>query len=446
MSINPNIGGNGGNVGVGGAPQVQGAPPEATPPITDDTFVSTLSQSQLEALILNLMASYPIPGAFPLASLFSANGGNFSKMEVDAFLLSMGQKKEQIVNDMLTAWVESVQKQAAIQAHEATKTEQQNQIQQSDRLQHARLKEDVDNTAAAPIQYSPHVTDAAAYLDYLASLSTPRRAEEVGTVANQIADNYISNTPALQDSDIAKAVLPLLVMETLVINPAVQQVMVMPGTQLSDQIGVNPIADQVQPAMNQIPTVFQDQTLLTINLFVMDMVKNATVDMYLKQGGNSPVKPTDIEFAKTFASQMLEKVRTPGFIEGELIKNSTGAEFLNGEQLQVAGALVKAFAMLNAVMLFTKVEGGTLQENELKEMLNGETDIPTADNRGELLEELRSILDSIPAQNQVDFATTLLKYVGTMPDTDRLTNWIHALNAAMEEITPAQRAVQTASD
>lgn len=437
MSINPNINP---NIDPNVDFNIDDVNPsgESVESLVDDHFISTLSKSDLEALIVNLMASFPMLGYFPMASLLDspALSGKFTKEQVEGFIVSLGQTKDEIISQMLDAWLANVELQAEMQKEDAIKTDEQKEDSKKRRLQQEIVRE-----ANNPI------ANSAAYTSYLASLPISERAAEVSNIADKIVDHYIStsNTPAFQNAELAKAVMPLYIMEALVINPSVQQIVLAPTSAQSAPIGVNPIADQVQPAMNQFSPNLQDQTLLTINLFVMEMVKNTTIEMYLKQGGDAATKPKDIEFATAFAVQMLEKVRTPGFIEGELLKNVPGAEQMPLDHFQVAVALVKAFAMLNAVMLFVKVEGGTLQERELKEMLTGETDIPQGDKRGELLAEIRDIIDGLPKGDRADFATTLLKYVGSMPDTDRLTNWIHALNAAMEEVSPAQRVVQAPS-
>lgn len=401
-----------------------------------DTKLDSLSKSEQEKLLVNLLAGSPM--------LFGPNFSNqIGQQTIEeqnvALQIKIENAKNDVISQMLDAWSDNIQEQ--IKADKEYREKQQ--IINDQKAYQEQQKDNVQSyitwldTRSIELQATPR--DAGTYQEYLRSLTVPQRIEEVQNTSNLIVDNYFHRAGAanIEDTALARNVLSAALMQALVIMPLAQQIVLQPieANQLSNQVGVNPISDQ---NLSQLPPILQAQMLPVINFFVLDMIKDVSIMLYLKQKDNG-AKPPTIDFANEFAAQVLAKIGNSEALAHLIQTRIPGAQNFTAEQLADAVVYAKLFALANAIALFIHVEGGTLQESELRDLLNG-VGVPD-DKRKELLQAMRSVLDTLPPDKRVDFSETLLKYVASMPDPGDLTSMWQALSGAMEEISSGVRAV-----
>jgi hypothetical protein len=386
-------------------------------------LLSTMSKSELEKMFHDFQASYPtLPHHLP-----QTPNDNTGDATVKEFVMKAAMLKDQIISEMLDAWNASVQQQA----EEGRKRGIADQLL-AERKSADRNLQDVINQAEGSSNYQL----------YLSSLPLNLRAEAVKVSADNIVDHYIKNTrnPLIRENeDAAKVVLPSMLLEALVISPLAGQI-------VSDSISLQSVGRVTNPTIDQVQSlstatavdIVQQQAVPVINLFIMDMVKDVTVELYNKSAGNASEKPKDIDFANAFAMQVLGGIQAEGYIKGELIKNIDGFSTMPPEQQATAMQQVKAFLLAGALALFVHVDGGKLQEVELKEMLLEKKGLG-ADRRFDLVNALNDVIATVPEAARQGFVESLLKYVASMPDPGKLTSFMHALNAASEEISQSTR-------
>jgi len=405
---------------------------------------SSLSKSEVKQTLVHLYPDSPTLGFGTFETLYDEDGV-FTKEDYLKFRMEIEEKKHEIISGMLDAWIESIAEQNKLKKEERLSPAYRRWLEEQSASYRAK-KEDEET-----VKTKTHVRTAGNYEDFLRSLSLERRASELREHARDIVSNYFDRVkdPAVQNSDLAKNALPGFLMETLVVMPIAMglAVAMQDPRELSTQIEVKPISNRGDAlgAFSHVPPEFQSQVLPAVNFFVMDMVKNATITLYKKEQEQGQ-KPQDLEFARAFGEKVLAKVRSEGYIKGELLQNIPGAEQMPKEAMEAAMMLMKLFALANVVMLFVKIEGGNLQENELKEMLKEGKGIPDPDNKvaKEVIEELNRQIQSIEdPQMREEFVVTLLKYVDSRPDTEKLTSWMDALSAASEEVSSIDRSLRS---
>jgi len=405
----------------------------------DPVYASSLSLSDLEKISVTITAEHPQIIAFIPGNLFD---GVYSKVENMQELSLIGSlianRHNEIINDMLDAWNENLQKEAAINLEEAKKKSVlQGYIHWSENQSPSVKIEQIDTKS---IEVTTNVRDSGNYQEYLRSLPINQRYEEIRTASGSIAENYLHSSRAdIQNEDLAKAALSALLVQALVITPMAQLLVISPIEQssLSSQIAVKPAVEQnIFP--QSIP--LQQDLLPAINLFALELAKDITIMMYVKN--QDPAKETMLEFAKNYANEALERTKNIEAVIAKLIETIPDARHLTTNELYTAAKLAQLFMLANALMLFVKAEGGAnLQENELQQLLSGQG-IPKGDVREKVIVRMNTILQSVPLEQRAEIAELLLKYVGSNPKTERLSDFLFALTHAMQEINHAQRAVQ----
>lgn len=415
-----------------------------------NTRVDSLSKSEQEKLILNLLADNPML-LFGQSNLFSGAFATAASQEAfAATLISIESARNEIISSMLDAWVDSIAEQKKQSEESFRKREITEQQTESDLRKQDVINEYIAWTESQPSDARPNVADAAVFSDYLRFLTQEQRFDAVTSTINQIVDDYFHKVtpPAVDDTDLSRALLAGVLLQTLVIGPASQNIVLQPisPSQLSDQISINPIRDQALFQPGQFPQHITDQVLPAINFFVLDLVKDVTISLYLKQQetGKAPVNK---DFANAFADRVLGEVSNPDVIKERLIRQIPGFENATAEQLADAVTYAQLFSLASALSLFVKVDGGsTLQETELKQMLLEGKGIPEGDKRAELVARMNDIIQGIPIDRREQFVEALLRYVASMPDPEQLTDFMYALNAATAEVSMGLRAVQTRRD
>ncbi|CRX39057.1 hypothetical protein [Estrella lausannensis] len=418
--------------------------------------LDSLSKSEQEKLILNLLADNPML-IFGQSNLFSANFANLATPEAfAAALMAIESRRNEIISGMLDAWVDSVAEQKKLSEQAYKKQEITEQQTESDQRKRDVINDYIVWADSQPSDARPNVADAAVFSDYLRFLTQQQRYEAVTSTLNELVDNYFEKVtpPAVEDSDIARGALSAFILNAMVIAPASQNVVLQPINmrELSTQIAVNPVSDQVNFEAGQFPQRLAEQVLPAINFFVLDMVKDVTITLYLKQQETGK-NPVDKDFANSFADRVLSEVSRPDVIKEKLIRQIPGFENATAEQLADAVTYAQLFSLASALGVFVKAEGGAnLQENELKEMLLEGKGIPEGDKRADIVAMMNAIIfgsdtiPGIPVEKREQFVEALLRYVSSMPDPDQLTDFMTALNAASAEVSMGERAVHTRRD
>lgn len=414
-----------------------------------NTRLDSLSKSEQEKLILNLLADNPLL-LFGQSNLFSANFGNVQPEVFAAALMGIEARRSEIISSMLDAWVDSVAEQKKLSEEASRKQEVTEQQTEADQRKQDVIKEFIAWAESQPSDARPNVADAAVFSDYLRFLTQQQRYEAVTSTLNELVNNYFDKVtpPAVENSDLSRAALSAFVLQLMVIAPAQQNVVLQPinPTDLSSQIAVNPISDQAHFPAGQFPQHLAEQVLPAINFFVLDLVKDVTISLYLKQQETGK-NPVDKDFANAFADKVLGEVSNPDVIKERLIRQIPGFENATAEQLSDAVTYAQLFSLASALAVFVKVDGGaSLQENELKEMLLEGKGIPEGDKRADIVAKMNDIIQGIPEAKREQFVEALLKYVASMPDPEQLTDFMYALNAASAEVSMGERAVHTRRD
>jgi hypothetical protein len=422
---------------------------EAQGIIKPGTDLDSLSASDQEAMIINLLASNPM---LLLQSNLFSNAG--SKEAVELTLASIEGQKNQIISAMLTAWSQSV----AEQAEESRKADIKHRIEQEgvkhDIKQRDIEKEQIYNDFIKWEQEQPvgkaGVIDAAVFSSYLGSLIQHQRHEELTATVNLAVDNYFDQAkPApIEDNPISRSVLSAVFLQALVIAPAAQNLVLQPiePASLSKQIAVDPLKDQAVFQPGAFPNNIQDQVLPAINFFVLDLVKDVMITLYAKQKETSKETP-DKDFANTVANKVMGEVGNTDVVKERLIRQIPGMENASAQQLSDAATYAQLFSLVASLALFVKVDGGTMQSNDLKAMLLAEEEPKTDDDRSKVIGMINTILNGIPDPKvKATFVEATLKYLASMPDPSNFTDIMHALNAAAAEVNMGQRAVQTRRD
>ena len=397
-------------------------------------YVSTLQPSEAIAHTPQFYSSMPGISGAGLSNQFDALKASYGNEAVAAFLLTIANTRNEIISDMLDSWSENVATITELMRRDEAR---QAIIDESDRHyreQSDLIKEEAEAREADPMLFRGQILDAGHFLEYLRDLPLHLREEAISYVDR-------SENPIIrQNADLAKAILPMVLIETLIIVPAAQGVVMGPVENLSDQIAVNPISDRT---VLDIPNLVQMQAdmLPLINFFALDMVKTATLYLYVKSVGKGGEMIGDIDFANAFAEQVMSKIKTPGYIEGELLKHVSTFEQLPYDQKEAAIMLTKMHLLGSVLMLFTHIEGGVLSPNELKEMLLEGKGIPQDDQRGAVVTLLRETIATVPEELRGDFVESLLKYLDSMPQREEMTSFVHALNAATAEVVLPEGAV-----
>lgn len=414
-----------------------------------NTPIDSLSSSEQEALVLNLMASNPIL-LFNYSNMFTNAQTNASSP--DGYTVALGSiesQKNQIISAMLDAWSASI----AVQKELSAKAAIQQNIKK-DELHHDLKKQEVIKDYIEWEQKQPdagkaNVVNAGIYVTYLSYLTQQQHYAQVTTTINEIVNNYYDKTkdPAISDSDLSRSLLSAVLLQSLVIVPIFQSLVTQPieASSLSTQIGVNPVSDRsvIQPDL--FPQRINEQILPSINFFVLDLVKDVSISLYLKQQ-ESKKAPLDKDFANAFADKMMGETSNPDAIKERLIRQIPGIENASVQQLNDAVTFAQLFGLTSALALLVKVDGGTLQAKELKEMLVDEKGLGGDDKKAEVGTAINALLASIPEDRRVFFAEAQLRYLASMPNPDQLKDFMYALKAAADEVTMSQRAVQTRRD
>jgi hypothetical protein len=147
------------------------------------------------------------------------------------------------------------------------------------------------------------------------------------------------------------------------------------------------------------------------------------------EGVEKKDKPTDINFAKTYAETILGVVTSAQFtttIEAALVAATGKSAQSAGPETSALVTKAKIALLSVALALLLKLEEGTTSEPEFTGLLKGDVDLTkndphnTASIKRALLDEIKQMLTTLDPEDRSQVLFNLLGYMSSNPDVEKM--------------------------
>lgn len=353
---------------------------------------STLSPSDQQSVI-NLYAAANPSLQPPLVM-------SLSSQDIAALEGSFQQSQDQIINNMLQAWSNSVQEQAeASKKYYNSPEHQRNSVENLDNQAYQRNQ--------TQVQTDPSIT----------TVGTPAVEGKLKVSTEQDAQNVGIN--------------PLAVETVIGGGVAIHTAVVINTT---PTVGVDPLKDAwnqvVQPSINTDITntamILSQLGALMVNVALVSNAQSINQSVASKQ----PV--SDAQTAKNFAQNVIATVNNPQFatyLQALVINNTDPSVPLDKGTVSKQVALATTALLVRALAALNIVATQNYSGSEILSMINPDGGIPLPtgpkgsvnDQMAQLITMIRAQLDSIPPSDQATLLSNMAAYIDTKPSISNLT-------------------------
>jgi hypothetical protein len=326
----------------------------------------------------------------------------------------MQQKQQDIANQVMQGWVDSVQKEAVrikelinspefltkMQAESST-TLGQSQALVTAQLQHA---------------YQTRVNIAEGMTGYI------NQAKADGS---SVAVPLLATTLVLGGSLIGASMIPGGTQGTAQASPA-------------DSTSFSPLFDQSVVAV--APDMRAELGLLG-TLMASSAMYQASASNFVE--GNEDSEKKDFVFSKKYANNIIDLVRSRGldaFINGVVLARMRGIKNLSDQRRSEMSSVVKAMLVVSAIGLMNKLELGHLTGIEFEAMVKGQTtNLPPEDERWTLVKLLNGHLDQLSPAEQGSLMIAFKGFMDSNPNAEGMLKMDRLFTGILAQMPQSQR-------
>lgn len=470
------------NIGNGSDPDNIGQNPYSTPtdgtalsiPIStggitpaDAANASTLSKSTalLEGEISP--ASNPVLSQSPSSNLYTAISDAAKTTVMAQTLMAIQESYARTVNDILDNWNEQIaitneqNKAAALRSNILNNTINAQRLQddvvqqgiQKDSIQKDTIKKaETLQELNKPTSQQVHLSTNQNFNDWWNKASSTEKSSYLNEHGQKMVASYLEkiNDPIIQNSDLAKTVMPLYVMviaQTQIINPLAADITMRSpltdygtGTSLVDQLG----NITVPAILNTIPEV---NLLLPGVMF--SSAAEASLGLFGKQreilntGGERKI---DDKFVDEFGKRTLANTKNT---DSWLRFKESSYENLSDGQKSAIQTCVNLMALTSVLIFDVKSQGAgsNLSKEEFNDILT--SGIPGRDVLNQVVTQLNAIFTEVKEKGESEFdqyryfVEDFISGAGlNRYNLNDLKDFSEVLNYAYQEIRPSDRAVR----
>jgi hypothetical protein len=371
----------------------------AVPNLFERLYISSLSQSDKEAIATSLGASVP---------------------EIER-MIQMGQSKA--IDALLDAWIKNLEEQADRIHLELTSPRFRMWLDAQSAEYRAQVERDSPRAILLGIYQTPE------YNMWIQSLPAADRVEELTfsrseSLRAQTIDgvgSYLKSNP--DDAAFMTAGLVIAagaVVETMMIN-------------VDGLVGGNPISDSAIALSKLAPNDLSNSLSLAINFYAMTMAYHVIGEVLSK----NPNQPTQNQkYAEVFAEQILGKVKgnqVDGFMKALVVNMFYEGQPVSEERALQLATLAKAGMVMVALAVLYNASVGWLNPTEFQALLQGQMK-PRSELEGELVKMAQTLRGQLPESMRETFDGAFYSFIAKRPSAEVLMNPLKAANGIFAHV------------
>lgn len=297
---------------------------------THDPTASTLSQSLMEALMVQYLMGWPV--------LQQPNDNSTYSTSIEGISAMAGAELSKIGADMWDSYQDHLEEQKERIAEYLNSPAYQQFVQ--DRTLRGQVQTELNTSVDTQSQQLYNATDFNQYINSRIISATELWTNTIDGVSKYVNDNKDINPAA-----------SLFVAASFAITATyIGDYMNIVDVASTNMVSVNPVQDAVSQALQLVPPQLQDQFSISVNLLAIGLINFANAEAIVKSGQQQR-PPITWDAAVALAQSVLASVKgdiVNGLLMALLINNleSMGTtEQERGEQMQKLNVLAKAMML-----------------------------------------------------------------------------------------------------